>query len=245
MDSATHLKVGWVYFIAAWMSLFLINGIIGVMLTPGMWAENMDFWVGFFNPSFFPSLFFRTFIAVMIAACYGYYSASFEKDLAVRESMTRFSAKWAIVSMVLMIPSAIWYLTSLPEAAHTMVMGKSPTVAGFCHGGLSGWWVFLLVMLAGGIYRPRFNSKPVAVLSLFCALAVMGSFEWIREAARRPYVINEVMYSNGILKNDAERLNADGYLQTALWVETRWWIRRISLRQEKSFLSTSVMPVTP
>ncbi len=43
MDSATHLKVGWVYFIAAWMSLLLINGIIGVMLTPGSWAENMDF----------------------------------------------------------------------------------------------------------------------------------------------------------------------------------------------------------
>ena len=221
MDSATHIKVGWIYFIAAWMSLFLINGIIGVMLTPGMWAENMDFWVGFFNPSFFPSLFFRTFIAVMIAACYGYYSASFEKDQDVRESMTRFSAKWAIVSMVLMIPSAIWYLAALPEAAHNMVMGKSPTIAGMLPWGLVGLIGVLVIMLAGGIYRPRFNSKPVAVASLFCALAVMGSFEWIREAARRPYVINEVMYSNSILKKDAEQLNADGYLRTALWVENK------------------------
>ncbi len=221
MDSATHIKVGWVYFISAWMSLLLINGIIGVMLTPGLWAENMDFWVGFFNPSFLPSLFFRTFIAVMIAACYGYFSASFVKDIEVRKSMTRFSAKWALATLFLMIPSAIWYISVLPEAAHTLVMGKSPTITVMMPWGLVGMIGLLVIMLGGGIYRPRFNTRPVAVLSLFCALAIMGSFEWIREAARRPYVINEVMYSNGILKSDAEKLNSEGYLSNALWVENK------------------------
>jgi len=221
MDSATHIKVGWVYFISAWMSLLLINGIIGVMLTPGLWAENMDFWVGFFNPSFLPSLFFRTFIAVMIAACYGYFSASFVQNIEVRKAMTRFSAKWALATLFLMIPSAIWYISVLPEAAHTLVMGKSPTITGMMPWGLVGIIGVLVIMLGGGIYRPRFNTKPVAVLSLFCALAIMGSFEWIREAARRPYVINEVMYSNGILKSDAEKFNNEGYLSNALWVENK------------------------
>lgn len=84
MDSATHLKVGWVYFGAAWLSLLLITGIIGVMLTPGSWA-------GFFNPSFLPSLVFRTCVAIMIAACYGYLSAAFAGDQNVRLPMTRFS----------------------------------------------------------------------------------------------------------------------------------------------------------
>jgi mono/diheme cytochrome c family protein len=221
MDSATHIKVGWVYFISAWMSLLLINGIIGVMLTPGLWAENMDFWVGFFNPSFLPSLFFRTFIAVMIAACYGYFSASFVKDVEVRKAMTCFSAKWALAMLFLMIPSAIWYISVLPEAAHTLVMGKSPTITVMMPWGLVGIIGLLIIMLGGGIYRPHFNTKPVAVLSLFCALAIMGSFEWIREAARRPYVINEVMYSNGILKSDVLKLNSEGYLANALWVENK------------------------
>ena len=221
MDSATHIKVGWVYFIAAWLSLFLINGIIGVMLTPGLWAENMNFWVGFFNPSFWPSLFFRTFIAVMIAACYGYFSASFVRDRGVRESMTRFSAKWALGALLLMLPSAVWYLSVLPEAAHSLVMGKSPTITAMIPWGLGGIIVLLVIMLGGGIYRPRINNKAVAVASLFAALAVMGSFEWIREAARRPYVINNVMYSNSILKSDVERLNSEGYLRQALWVENR------------------------
>ncbi|BHH81942.1 c-type cytochrome [Desulforhopalus sp. 52FAK] len=221
MNSATHIKVGWVYFIAAWMSLFLINGIIGVMLTPGLWAENLDFWVGFFNPSFWPSLLFRTFIAIMIAACYGYFSASFVTDVEVRESMTRFSAKWAIISLLLMIPSAIWYISVLPEPALDLVMGKSPTISGIMPWGLVGLIGVLVVMLAAGLFRPEFNKKPVAIVSLCFALAVMGSFEWIREAARRPYVINEVMYSNGILKNDVERLSGEGFLKNALWVENK------------------------
>ena len=221
MNSATHIKVGWVYFIAAWLSLFLINGIIGVMLTPGLWAENMNFWVGFFNPGFWPSLFFRTFIAVMIAACYGYFSASFVQDTEVRESMTRFSAQWALGALFLMLPSAVWYLSVLPEAAHSLVMGKSPTITAMIPWGLTGIIGLLIIMLGSGIYRPRLNSKPVAVASLFCALAAMGSFEWIREAARRPYVINEVMYSNGILKSDVEKINSQGYLRQALWVENR------------------------
>ena len=63
MDSKTHLKIGWVYFVSAWMSLLLITGIVDFMLTPGGWVDNHNFWIGFFNPSFLPSLFFRTFVA--------------------------------------------------------------------------------------------------------------------------------------------------------------------------------------
>lgn len=221
MKPSTHIAVGWVYFISAWMSLFLINGIIGVMLTPGLWAENYDFWVGFFNPSFWPALVFRTFVAVMIAACYGYFSASFVKDVEVREAMTRFSAKWAIISLMLMIPSAIWYISVLPEQALNLVMGKSPTISGVMPWGLVGLFGVLAVMLGAGLFRPEFNKKPVAILSLCFALATMGSFEWIREAARRPYVINEVMYSNGIMKADVERVNSEGFLKNAIWVENK------------------------
>ena len=79
----------------------------------------------------------------------------------------------------------------------------------------------LALMLGAGLFRPEFNKKPVAVLSLCLALMTMGSFEWIREAARRPYVINEVMYSNGILKSDVERLSSEGFLKNALWVQNK------------------------
>jgi mono/diheme cytochrome c family protein len=218
MDSRTHLKVGWLYFISAWMSLFLINGIIGVMLTPGSWAENMNFWAGFFNPSFFPSLVFRTFIALMIAACYGFLSASFTVERDVRIAMTRFSARWALVTLLAAVFSGLWYLSVLPDQSHGLVMGKSPTIVGILPWFAGAVLSFLLVMLGAGILRPNFNLRPVASLAMISALLIMGGFEWIRESARRPYVINEVMYSNGILKKDVDELNQKGYLRTALWV---------------------------
>jgi mono/diheme cytochrome c family protein len=221
MESRTHLLVGWVYFIAAWMSLFLINGIICFMLTPGAWLQNQNFWIGFFNPSFLPSLFFRTFIAIMLAGVYGYLSASFTRDQAVRFAMTRFSGKWALVALAGAVPSALWYVQSLPEPARELVLGKSPTITAAINWGLAGTVILLAITLAAGIARPAWNIKPVALLSMLCALITMGSFEWIREAARRPYAINEIMYSNMIMKDEAAEISEKGFLQAALWVENR------------------------
>ena len=67
ISRSSHLILGWIYFIAAWLSLFLVNGIIAFMLTPGRWIETGSFWHGFFNPSMFPSLFFRTAVALVLA----------------------------------------------------------------------------------------------------------------------------------------------------------------------------------
>src|ERR1019366_9052198 len=47
MAPAAHATVGWIYFIFAWLSLVIINGIITFMLTPGRWLVTGDFWDGF------------------------------------------------------------------------------------------------------------------------------------------------------------------------------------------------------
>ena len=221
MDSATHLKVGWLYFIAAWMSLFLINGIICFMLTPGEWLENQNFWSGFFNPSFWPSLIFRTCIAIMLAGVYGYLSASFTRDESVRISMTRFSAKWSLLALVGALPSAVWYVAVLPGPARDLVLGKSPTIVAATQWGVAAVIVVLALSLIFGFIRPALNTRTTALAAMLGALVLMGSFEWIREAARRPFAINEVVYSNMIFKDDLARLDEDGYLQTAVWVQDR------------------------
>ena len=47
LSPRNHLLLGWIYFACAWLSLFLINGIIDYMLTPGAWLENQNVWSGF------------------------------------------------------------------------------------------------------------------------------------------------------------------------------------------------------
>ena len=42
MNRRDHVIIGWLYFIFGWFSLFLINGIIGFMLTPGDWLQTKD-----------------------------------------------------------------------------------------------------------------------------------------------------------------------------------------------------------
>ena len=40
LDPGTHELMGWVYFVAAFISLIIINGIITFMLTPGGWLQD-------------------------------------------------------------------------------------------------------------------------------------------------------------------------------------------------------------
>lgn len=216
-----HLQVGWLYFIAAWMSLFLINGIICAMLTPGPWAESGDFWQGFFNPSSWPSLLFRTFIAVLMAGCYGYLTAAWSREEEVRHAMTRFSGLWSIAALVAAVPSAIWYIASLPSPARALVLGKSPTIDWVLQWGVAALALLLLITLLAGILRPALNNRLVAGVAMMCALLSMGAFEWVREAARRPYVLNELIYSNMIFKKDVEPVSEKGFLASAVWVANK------------------------
>ena len=52
LEPKVHEWFGWVYFVTAFASMVVINGIITFMLTPGHWIENHQFWTGFFNPTY-------------------------------------------------------------------------------------------------------------------------------------------------------------------------------------------------
>lgn len=221
MNDRDHQKIGWIYFGSAWMSLFLINGIIDFMLTPGAWLVDNNFWSGFFNPTFWPSLFYRSFMCFMLAGCYGFLTATFIKDETTRHRMIRYSGIWALVSLILSIPAAKWYISVLPSPAARLVEGASPTIkramttGAYSMAALSGLLILLILFNS----KARVRSLIVAVM--VTAMGYMGAFEWTREAARRPYVINEVMYSNGILKSEVERINQEGFLANAKWVKNK------------------------
>jgi mono/diheme cytochrome c family protein len=77
--------------------------------------------------------------------------------------------------------------------------------------------VILLILLYPKIARTRV----LTVVVMIAAMGYLGAFEWTREAARRPYIVNEVMYSNGILKEQVERINQEGFLKNAKWAQNK------------------------
>jgi len=207
-----HMFIGWLYFIFAWLSLFVINGIITFMLTPGEWVMDRSVWSGFFNPTMLPSLVFRTFLALMLAGLFGFLTATRLPDADIRNRMVSHCAKWLFVPLVFMAAAGYWYLEAIPGGPRA-IMGHSPEMHPLV--GVMSVAVPLIVLLglAMAVKLPVTVKKPLAYVLLATGLAYMGAFEWIREAARRPYVIPGYLYSNGVVVGEEEAIMKAGFLK--------------------------------
>jgi len=221
LSSRNHLIIGWIYFGAAWMSLFVINGIIDFMLTPGAWVQNNYFWSGFFNPTFWPALFFRTFFSIMIAGLFGFLTASFLKDREQRTTMLRYSAKWLLIPFILFIASSWWYRAVLPPHIEEIIFQKMPQLRNSISIFLACSPLLILGGLIMAIRLPSGISRSFAAIMLIIGFLNLGAFEFLREGGRRPYIIYDYMYSNSILKKDIAYTARAGVLNQARWVENR------------------------
>ncbi|MDF1545248.1 MAG: c-type cytochrome [bacterium] len=213
MSNRDHQIVGWIYFGAAWMSLFVINGIVTFMLTPGEWLSSGLFWDGFFNPTFWSSLVLRTGVCVMLAGLYSQMVASRYDPSDFKGRMVRFNSGWGLVGLVVVIFSFIWYIAQIPAgitstASETM---KLPMKAvSISHWSAAAIGIMLLIF--GFIVPRRMNLLFASLLMLF-GLAWFGSYEWYRESIRKPYVIQGYMYGNAIKVAQEEKYREEGYLQ--------------------------------
>lgn len=217
MRAREHQIIGWFYFIFAWLSLVLITGIIGSMLTPGAWLKTGNFWDGFFNPSFWPSMFFRSFLSFMIAGWFGLLTAVYHRDPVFREKIIRYSAGWVLTPFLLMVGCAWWYVHALPPAQHSMILYKAHELAPFLKLFLVLTPLLVVGALVMAIKAPSAVRKPLVYVVILIGFFHMASFEFIREGGRRPFVIHGLMYSNAILVDDVARINEQGFLKTAKW----------------------------
>ncbi|WP_321394464.1 cytochrome ubiquinol oxidase subunit I [uncultured Desulfuromusa sp.] len=219
MNRKNHIIIGWIYFISAWMSLFLINGIIGYMLTPGAWLENQNFWSGFFNPSFWPSLVFRTGISLTLCGVFGFITAAFVKNEVLRQKIMRTCAAWAGIPFVLMIVGGWWYLKAIPEPAITNILEKSPVTTDYFI--LLAWTMAILfiVSMVMVIRLPNSFQRVLSFVIVGIALVYFGAFEFVREAGRHPYIIYNHMYANQVYVKDVPDVQKAGFLPSAKWTE--------------------------
>jgi mono/diheme cytochrome c family protein len=222
LSRCDHLIAGWLYFVFAWLSLFLITGIIDFMLTPGEWLASRNFWDGFFNPSFWPSVAFRTFLSMSLAGVYGFVTAVGFRDKATREDVLRYTALWSGLPFLLVLASGFWYLRVLPPDRLDMILQASPEIGPY----LKAFpWLGLLIA-AGGLlmafrFLPRSFKIGLAGVLLVLGLLYTGAFEFVREAGRRPYLVTGLIYSNSIMAGRERELQAAGALAKAKWTPFR------------------------
>ena len=228
LDARLHMWYGWVYFINAYLSLAIINGIITFMLTSGSWTENHQFWKGIFNPTYFPSLAFRTAIALALAGIYALITASVQKDGALKARLVRWSAWWIVPSLAALPLLARWYIHRIPADVWASARGPMPTATLYALCAVVLLTVtFVLALLT--LIRPARMHLAFSLLVALVALGAMGSFEFVREAIRKPFVISNYLYANSLystpIPGDAgfsvDEVSTAGVLQSARWIEHR------------------------
>jgi len=92
--------------------------------------------------------------------------------------------------------------------------------------GLSSFAVVAAVYLMTMQKNARTFSTVAALGIALLAYLTVGSAEMIREMLRKPFVVSEHLFSNGLRKTEVERFNQEGYLTRTLWVRpeerTQW-----------------------
>lgn len=218
LNTNIHEAIGWIYFGAAFISLVIINGIITFMLTPGGWLDNHDFWTGFFNPTYWPSLVIRTFAGTSIAGMFTLLTAANLARGEFRRRVTRWNAGWAFFSMLGVIGGAVWYRSAIGVwDANEALLGAIPVlpvVAGYFKIGLVTTTALAVIPLL----VPKIWNKGLVAALLIVGLMTMGAGEWLREAGRKPFVINGYMYSTGMLVSDTARVEDAGMAASARWI---------------------------
>lgn len=229
MSAEVHQKIGWIYAVTAFMSLFIINGILTFMLTPGSWLETRSFWGGFFNPTYLPSLILRMLVALSLAGLWGIYQATkMDRKSMLRTWLLRYSSRWLIPSYVAAGFVLFWYVQMIPEASlNAMTQGISTAGAGNLSiltrvamlVGLLTVSIALLVLF-GPYLNPTDFSRSKAAWLLVAGFLVTGAAEWAREVLRKPYAIRGFMYSNGLFAQDMQDRLTRPFLDQAPWAKS-------------------------
>jgi cytochrome bd-type quinol oxidase subunit 1 len=237
IDPKLHLAVGWVYAASSFCTLFIINGILTFMLTPGStWLavagtgnEASKFWNAFFNPTFWPSLLLRCCVCASLAAIWALVTSSRidgDKDPALKSSLVQWSVKWLVPSFVATPFLLMWYLFMVPESQRALLTLGIDTINAGTFSTVTRMSLIIIITSATIIgvayflaYRnPTDFNLSHAMAILLLALMATGAGEYSREMLRKPYVIGHWMYSNGVRVSYVNRFNAQGYIANTNWI---------------------------
>lgn len=230
-----HIKIGLALSIMSWITMALIVAVLGFMMKPGEWSQTRAFWDAMTNPLYAPQLGFRTCFAFMTGAVFLWFASFFftkNKNRTSREGKRL--RQWIVyrlshvvlVSLLGTYLFGTWYWNSIPETmrANSSVALLTQEFMSW-HGQfqtLLGWTVlaFLLIGL-GGLGSSFMVPRWALLIPTFLGIWLLGHFERAREFMRKPWVIGEYMYSNGIHKDELAFLQSEGLLKHATYVRHR------------------------
>jgi cytochrome bd-type quinol oxidase subunit 1 len=217
-----HVIISAIYAIAAWISLVLITGITAFMLdSRGLfadWSETGNFWHAFFNIQFLPQTIARTGGSVLLAALYVFLHAAFtikNNSELLEKVVRRMSAPIIFGAITMAVGIAISFYV-LPEHVHrAMERAVLINVLVVLFFGLCV--VLVLLMFFGPVLHPKSISQGFAVSLLIFGFTALATAEFIREAARKPWIVDQIVLGSQVYKDDIDKLKETGFLRESSW----------------------------
>lgn len=219
LSPGSHVAVGWTYALAGWLSLVLITGITSFMLTSGEWTPGTSAWTAFLNPSFLPQTLIRTGGSLAIAALgVGVFISFEEANFELKDTVVREISKWALAGMLLIVIGGVWYFFVLPARVQLNLV-RAPVLLVMT--GLNfGVTILILGALGSGyVNGSRWITPPAAFMLFAAGMLAIGSGEFLREGSRKPYLIQDYMYSPGVHVSEVQTIRREGFVEHSPWLK--------------------------
>lgn len=208
-----HLRTGFALTIFSWLTMAIITGVLAAKLTPGLWNETLSFWNAFFNPTYLPSLLFRTPLAIILATSFIALIVKFRiKDKELQGEIFSVFSKWMMISLPAILLFGSWYLSRIPEQAYQQVVwstGMDQKM--FTVINLTGLAILIIFVIWLKI-KPKKIPLVLAIAVWGACIGYIAEFEMVRESVRKPFIIYNYMYANGVLASEVERYKEEGFL---------------------------------
>jgi mono/diheme cytochrome c family protein len=227
-QKGAHIAIGAGLALFSWITMAVITAILGFMMDPGSWTSEETFFSGVFNPIYLPQLAFRTTVAMVVAALFVLFLAYFftggRREL--RLEVVRTVSIWTLAWLPLVAAGCLWYWRVVP----TWMQDNLPVA--LLTQSLAGWQETMITVLAVmvavvllvatlGTIRPAWLPRVALLVPFVLALALLATFERAREFIRKPYIIADYMYANGIRVAEYPLLQEEGVLAHATYAPVR------------------------
>ncbi len=215
-----HIRFGLFLSIFSWLTMAIIVGILAFMMDPGSWIEKKSLVAGFLNPIYLPQLVFRTPVAMMMAGTVAlmFVAYALKKQNKWKTNILKYISFWILLWMPVAASGAFLYYWHIPRA----MVGNLPVALGTQQ--FQDWYgslvtTMIVVVSIGflvgilGTFSPRRLPKHLLIIPVAASFLFLGTFERLREFIRKPYVIGDYMYANGILVEEYPLYQQTGILK--------------------------------
>jgi hypothetical protein len=150
-----------------------------------------------------------------------------KKGNEIREKAISFVSLWLLIWTPVTAVGALLYRATIPNA----MMGNLPLAIVTRREYINEWYESILFIILGavivsvlvalwGFLKPKKLPRAALVIPIIVMCILLGSFERVREFIRKPFVIGEYMYANGLRVEDYPLYKKNGVLSYATYVNT-------------------------